>query len=69
MHESSFAANLLGGLQFYFIVFAAMGYWEIDGKRVSVETAEYGFHPKAVWIPQSFVAGGRSPERVTLICP
>lgn len=35
--------------KFPFIVFPALGYWEIDGKPVSSKEAQYGLHPDAVW--------------------
>lgn len=34
-----------------FVVFPALGYWEIDGKPVSSREAKCGLHPRAVWKP------------------
>ena len=32
-----------------FVVFPALGYWEIDGKPVSSKEAQFGAHPRAIW--------------------
>lgn len=34
-----------------FVAFPALGYWEIDGKAVSSEKAQWGLNSDAVWKP------------------
>ena len=39
-------------------IFPSLGHWEIDGKPVSSEEAEYGLNPDAVWVRHHWSADG-----------